>query len=563
MPSANAKTFTPKDAPITKVVVYRDRAEITRLLRLKAPAAGLQDVVLASLPTRITLESLRVEGRGPASIMEVNLSDSVVKKDERSETDQKEKKYRDTLETLKERKAVQDTDIALLEKQQSFWDQCADSLARDVFAVKDGKSHLIETDTFENLSSFLGVHAREKSKLDVTLREKRAGLEKLQQDIQVAEQNLNECCYGSNQQMWSIIVSLDVHGEGELELTFSYIVYGAYWNPKYDVRVSPENKKLSIAYYGLITQNTGEDWVEVPLSLSTAVPSQGGTIPTLGTKTLSFKQPPPPPQPVPQYAIANFGGFGGGENMRMKRSMVQDSMQAEFCAAPMMASVARVVQDAGITTSFEIVKPSTIPTDGSEHKVTVGILELEPSMQYKSIPKKVEQAFLEAKALNTSPYPILPGPASVFFGSNFVASVDLKTVSPQEDFTCSLGVDPAVRVKYRPVRRFNEQTGMLSKTSVVTYIQEIEVNNTRPDTVHVVLIDQVPRSTEEKLRVTLVEPALSLERREAKGFLINEDNNLEHEVDVKGHSKYLWTIKYKLEYPSDKEIEETEVQGSQ
>ena len=58
MPSVNAQTFTPKDAGITRVVVYRDRAEITRVLNLKA-SPGLLDVVLASVPTSITLESLR------------------------------------------------------------------------------------------------------------------------------------------------------------------------------------------------------------------------------------------------------------------------------------------------------------------------------------------------------------------------------------------------------------------------------------------------------------------------------------------------------------------------
>ena len=157
-----------------------------------------------------------------------------------------------------------------------------------------------------------------------------------------------------------------------------------------------------------------------------------------------------------------------------------------------------------------------------------------------------------------------------------------------------------MRVLYRPVRRFHEQAGMLlNKSHVVTYIQDIEVNNTRPDSVHVVLIDQVPRSTEDKLtvsrntmtfvgnwrfsvwkcaivwiggtltvlalayfQVTLLEPALSADRREAKGYLLNQDNNLEHEVDVKGRTKYVWTIKYKLEYPADKEIEESEVESS-
>jgi len=180
-------------------------------------------------------------------------------------------------------------------------------------------------------------------------------------------------------------------------------------------------------------------------------------------------------------------------------------------------------------------------------------------MQYKAVPKKAEQAFLEAKAANSSPYPILPGSASVFFGSNFVATVDLKTVSPQEEFSCSLGVDPAIKVKYRPVRRFNEQSGLLSKSNVVTYVQEIEVNNTRPEPIRIVIVDQVPRSTEDKLRVTLIDPPLTQERKETNGFVLNQDSNIEHSVDVKERSQHVWTIRYKLEYPSDKEIQEVEL----
>lgn len=42
-------------------------------------------------------------------------------------------------------------------------------------------------------------------------------------------------------------------------------------------------------YYGMIQQATGEDWNDVKLSLSTAMPSVGGTVPDLGTQKLSFK----------------------------------------------------------------------------------------------------------------------------------------------------------------------------------------------------------------------------------------------------------------------------------
>ena len=71
-----------------------------------------------------------VEGNGPAAITDVNLSDSYVKKSDSADTDQKEKKFREILDNLKERKAVEDTQIALVEKQQAFWDQCADSLSK-------------------------------------------------------------------------------------------------------------------------------------------------------------------------------------------------------------------------------------------------------------------------------------------------------------------------------------------------------------------------------------------------------------------------------------------------
>jgi hypothetical protein len=98
-------------------------------------------------------------------------------------------------------------------------------------------------------------------------------------------------------------------------------VYGASWKPSYDIRVftnsnKPEEKSvmkvciafivlhgeifvvyLKIYYYGMITQNSGEDWTDAELMLSTATPSIGGVIPTLSTLTVGIYKPPPPPLP--------------------------------------------------------------------------------------------------------------------------------------------------------------------------------------------------------------------------------------------------------------------------
>ena len=48
---------------------------------------------------------------------------------------------------------------------------------------------------------------------------------------------------------------------------------------------------------------------------------------------------------------------------------------------------------------------------------------------------------------------------------------ELKAVSPSEDFTCSLGVDPAVKVVYKPLNKFREQSGLITKTLNTVYKQ--------------------------------------------------------------------------------------------
>lgn len=50
---------------------------------------------------------------------------------------------------------------------------------------------------------------------------------------------------------------------------------------------------LQVQYYGLIKQHTGEDWENTTISLSTAQPGIGGSAPTLPTRAIHFKRPPP------------------------------------------------------------------------------------------------------------------------------------------------------------------------------------------------------------------------------------------------------------------------------
>lgn len=75
---------------------------------------------------------------------------------------------------------------------------------------------------------------------------------------------------------------------------------------------------------------------------------------------------------------------------------------------------------------YEITRRATIPSDNVAHKVSVAIVDLKPTFEYETIPKKASSAFLKAKVKNTSPYALLAGPTNVFLDNNFIAKVGHK-----------------------------------------------------------------------------------------------------------------------------------------
>ena len=55
-------------------------------------------------------------------------------------------------------------------------------------------------------------------------------------------------------------ILLTVEKEEEIQLLVSYVVSNASWTPKYDLRVSSADRTMQVTYFGMVQQNTGENW---------------------------------------------------------------------------------------------------------------------------------------------------------------------------------------------------------------------------------------------------------------------------------------------------------------
>lgn len=67
-----------------------------------------------------------------------------------------------------------------------------------------------------------------------------------------------------------------------------YLVKEAKWLPSYDIRVKDIQSPVSIAYKANITQQTGEDWEKVEMTISSGNPAKGGARPSIQPWHLGF-----------------------------------------------------------------------------------------------------------------------------------------------------------------------------------------------------------------------------------------------------------------------------------
>ena len=163
--------------------------------------------------------------------------------------------------------------------------------------------------------------------------------------------------------------------------------------------------------------------------------------------------------------------------------------------------------EAGATTFHRLVN---IASDSKPHKVTVTSESFSPQMVHYVSPNIDASAYQQAKVVNTSRYPLLPSQkVSVFMDGNFISTSTMRLVSPGESFNIFLGVDPALKVEYRPCRTSTKTKDLWAGTEVKQYNYCTVLRNTKQSLCRVIVAEILPRSSDEQISVELLEPAQS------------------------------------------------------
>lgn len=520
---------------IGAVTVYQDRAVVTRAASSELPA-GEHELVLEKLPASLQENSLQVSAKssGQATLLDVRVRDAF----QADTVNERVKQLEDQIRKLQGQQAALDDEAAVLDNQRELVAMMQRGATEP---AKDGPRP-----TLDELKAIQALSADTLSRTLAGLRRVAEQRDDLERQLSAAQGELGQLQGQLNRRTKTVTLRVNLARAGKLDLNVSYAVAGARWTPSYDARLRPADRSVDLGYFGVIRQNTGEDWNNVKLTLSTARPALGGGAPKLNPWIIDVAAPPPPmPAPVAAAAPA----------MRPEPRARQSPKAAYAEAAA--ADMAPVLEEAKVSTaevqseatsaSFQIRQPATLPSDNSTQRVAITTAKLPATLQYQSTPALREAAFLTALANNNTEYPFLAGTLNTFLEDAFVAASSMKPVMPGEKVELALGADDGISIKRQLVNRFTESTGFSGNGKRVTYEYKITVKNNKATKEQVSFKDRLPISRNEKIEVKLLSPADRDIKREDDGVLVwNWDMEPGKSRDA--------VLKFSVDYPGDIDV---------
>ncbi len=535
----SARAEVAADSTIKAVTVYTNRATVTRAATVRIPA-GKQTVVFKGLPAILVPDSLRAEGNATASVQFGALTHKRVISHDLTST--KEKELNDQLEALNDQIRLVGAETKALAARKSF----LENIGKQAQLRTDEEIAELNLNPEQWKSASLALYEGmdEVLKSEVALDIKKRGLDK---QIRKIRDELNQLRTGQRS-TYEVSVPLESVAQTDLTISLSYQVPRAGWTPIYDARLDTAKEMLRLVQYGAVRQQTGEDWSGVDLTLSTAQPQRGASLPDLNPWWVDLYSVPRRERMVMQKLAAPMAAMDAMMEMEEGASLsaaapMVEKMDAEFAVAE--------INMGGFVSEYKIPGPATVLADGSETKLMVGTFDTESALAVHIKPQLSTEAFLVAQTKLKGEAPILPGSASLFRDGAFVGQTHLPLLRPAEEYTMYFGVDDQMAVKRKIMMDERKDAGMISRDNTREKHVLTAIENLHNQAVNIIIEETIPTARNEKIEVKIIKDATT------DGYEQDADDTkglLRWSVDLKPKAGKDVKLGWKVIWPKDENV---------
>lgn len=478
--SAAAPALAQDTSRIARVTVYPGSATVERVAKVPA---GARSLTLACLPASLDVQSLQINADPAVRVGEFNVltEDRDVAAGCASPLDGRIRELEDQIAGVKaEASALQLVDGYLRSVAQTGNGQEA--------AAPATSAPRVATPTPAQITATADV--LRKSGQDSFARAHQ--LQRKQEALELALKPLvAERDRVASQRARVVSVTINLAAEREAELRLSYQVRGPGWQPTYRATLDATKSTVLIERQALVAQNSGEDWSNVQLTLSTGQPGRAtqGRLPREWTLDVA-----PPPRPVaaaaPVMAMA-----AAPSPVARSRNAVEEAMPT-FDVSTL---------DKGFATEFAVPQRITVPSSGQRVTLALGNHTAPATLITRTAPAVEEAAYLVAHM--AQPPGVWPaGPAGLYRDGAFVGNgrIDFSTPSagaPAGSTSLSFGRDELVTVRAEPVQDLTGSTGFTGSRTERKTRRAYSVENRHKTGITLQVLHAAPVSRNEKIEV--------------------------------------------------------------
>jgi uncharacterized protein (TIGR02231 family) len=324
------------------------------------------------------------------------------------------------------------------------------------------------------------------------------------------------------------------------KLNISYLVANAGWIPMYDLRSDGLTSKINLTYKAQVFQNTGLDWDNVKLSISTNNPYQNKTKPTLH------------PWYIDYYAYRNDYYNNQAPASLMKKeaatkgyafsnSTAEEDILVEGQTSAQFVQTIRQLTSA----EFKIDLPYSIKSNNEQHMVLIKVVDLDANYKYYTVPKLDNSVYLVAQLSKLDELGLVPAAANIFFDGSYIGETYIDPTTMEDTLNLSMGRDPNIVVK-RTLLKKDCKEKIIGDKKEKTMAYSIEIKNLKATTIDLVVQDQLPITTNADILVESMDLG--------KGEIDPATNIIEWKVNLKTKESKLINFSYKVKHNKDQNV---------
>jgi len=250
---------------VSELTVFLTGGEVTRFAPVKIKK-GRNKIIFTGISTVIDQKSIQFSADKSHKLVSVSTEMDYISF---VESNPRIKKIKDSLEI------IYDTQSDLRNEKAAY--QSEKQLLETNKSIK-GTQQNLSVEELRNMAVYYRTRMMEINKT-VSAYDKK--INTLNSKVYLYNQQLLELNYKESSHSNQIIVTIDADEAKELKTELKYVVSNCGWQANYDLSATDINSEIKLKYKAKVYNNTGNDWKNVKLTLSTSNPNLSASAPIL------------------------------------------------------------------------------------------------------------------------------------------------------------------------------------------------------------------------------------------------------------------------------------------